>query len=279
MKRLLTFKQLNETFSNWTLVRDADKMWNELHKSDCYKNMKLAKDSTNNEFLIQSVKNPVLMKFIVKELLNDIKKITPSIKRDNMNFHDYSKMWWELEIRWLDLKVKSKLENLLKTRQENLLKNGTILAYKISEHPLFNLVGDDLELTGESELWINIFIKDLYSKRFNPPKYLYHSSSSENRESIKKNGLKKIEFSKGNWTLESLKNYYPPSVFATVEKDGWYNKVIKGDVWRIDTTNLKNIWWEDLNFYRHEDPNKEPVDCVMTFDSIPTEHLELVHKK
>lgn len=64
MKRLLTFKQLNETFSNWTLVRDyADKMWNELHKSGCYKreifhepeHMKIYYDCLKDDSIIKSI--------------------------------------------------------------------------------------------------------------------------------------------------------------------------------------------------------------------------------
>lgn len=227
-----------------------------------------------SDFILESVKNPVLMKSIVKELLQDIKKITPSIKRENMNFHDYSKMWWELEIRWLDLKVKGRLEKLFKTRQENLLKTGIIMAYKISEHPLLKWKEDlEFEPSGESEIWIHVFFKDLYSKRYNPPKYLYHTSGTKNRESIKKDGLKIMEFSKGNWTLEGFQRYYPPSVFAAIKEDGWHKG---GDVWRINTTNLKNKWWVDLNFYRHKDPNKEPVEFLMTFESIPPEHLTLL---
>jgi hypothetical protein len=227
--------------------------------------------------LLESIKNPILMKSAVKTLLQDIKKITPSIKRDNITFHDYSWMWWELDIRWLDIKVKNRLEKLLKSRQENLLKNGLIMAYKLSEQSVTRLVGDDLdfELTGEKAVEIHCFFKDLYTKRFSPPKYLYHVTKKKNRKSIKKNGLIPMEFSKGNWTFESIRLYYPPTIFASLESHGHYHGVLGDDVWRIDTTNLKNKWWEDLNFYEHENPKKEEIDYVMTFEPIPPEHLEL----
>ena len=80
--------------------------------------------------LLESIKNPTLTKSAVNDLLQDIKKITPSIKRNNITFNDDSKMWWQLEIRWLDINAKGKVEKLLKSRQEKLLKTGLIMAYK-----------------------------------------------------------------------------------------------------------------------------------------------------
>lgn len=228
-----------------------------------------------DDFIKESIKNPTLTKVAVKELLHDIQKITPSIKRDNITFNTDSWMWWELNIRWLDIKVKEKVEKLLKARQEKLLKNGLIMAYRISKTPVTELVGDDLdiELTGEMNFEIHAFFKDLYTKRFIPPKYVYHVTKAKNRKSIKENGLIPMEFSKGNWTFESLRLYYPPTVFAALEPTGHYNGLLGDDVWRIDTTNLKNKWWEDLNFYKHK--KKDKIDYVMTFEPIPPDHLEL----
>lgn len=235
---------------------------------------------TNFEMFCESIKNPILLKSEIKKLVWDIKKITPTIKKSNMTFHDYSKMYWELEIRWLDFNVKGKIEKLLKSTQHKLLNNGLVMGYKISQHAVLKLVGDDLEMenTGEIELWINLFFKDLYTRRFSPPRYVYHVSKTKNRESIKRNGLIPKEFTEGNWTFESFRLYYPPTVFVALESHGHYEGLLGDDIWRIDTTGLKNIWWEDLNFYRHNDPEKRKPDYLMTFEPIPPEHLKLVKR-
>jgi hypothetical protein len=183
-------------------------------------------------------------------------------------------MYWELEIRWLDLAIKPKIEKLLKLTQHKLLGNGLVLGYKLSENTVLDV--DDNINTGEIELWINLFFKDLYTKRFNPPRYLYHVSNARNRESIRKNGLIPMEFTKGNWRFESFRLYYPPTIFVAIESFGHYNNILGDDVWKIDTHGLKNIWWEDLNFYRHNDPRKTKPDYLMTFDPIPSDHLKLL---
>ena len=85
-----------------------------------------------------------------------------------------------------------------------------------------------------------------------------------------------MEFSKGNWTFESMRLYYPPTIFVALEPTGHYNGLLGDDVWEIDTTNLKNKWWEDLNFYRHLDPQKRKIDYVMTFEPIPPENIKLL---
>ena len=53
--------------------------------------------------------------------------------------------------------------------------------------------------------------------------------------------------------------------FATIK--GLWNSY--GDVWIIDTKGLSNKWWYDLYFRKGD--NK-----IMTFDSIPPNHLHLV---
>ena len=232
----------------------------------------------DNFLLYESVKDTVYAKTVFREILTGIQKITPTIKRDNITLDESSKMYWTLEIRWLDIKCKDKIHNLLKQKQEELLKAGMVLSFKESEHSVLDMgkSGDPFDVypTGEFELWYYIFIKDLYTKRYYPNgKFLFHRSSSKNRESITKNGLEPREFNTGNWTLESYHLYYPPTVFATPEIDGWHQG---SDIWKINTKGLKNQWWEDLNFYRHEDPQKRPIRAVMTFDPIPPDRLKLI---
>jgi hypothetical protein len=94
----------------------------------------------------------------------------------------------------------------------------------------------------------SVIIKNKYTKRVKPNKYIYHCSLPENRESILKNGLtpKQHSESKDYFGMKTLT--YSSSIFATNSSidDVWKSN---RDVWKIDTENLPNKWWYDLNLY------------------------------
>jgi hypothetical protein len=132
---------------------------------------------SNDESIYESIKNIPYSKSVIKEILKEIQKITPTIKRNNMSFDEYSKMFWTLQIRWLDINCKKDIDNLLKRKQTELLKIGMILSFRVSEHSTMKFVDNsddifDFEPSGAMQLWYEIYLKDLYTKRFAPGKYL-----------------------------------------------------------------------------------------------------------
>lgn len=222
-----------------------------------------------NLFTNESVKNEVYAKHVLQELLLNIRKITSSIKNDNISIAQADRAW-HLEIRWLDINAKNQITNLLKKTQIKILKSGILLYFKISERIEWDFEID--KATGKKYICCNIYLKDLYSMRYAPKgNFLYHSSSIKNRESIYNNGLMLKGFEDGNWINESGLLYYPPAIFATI--DYMWSNNNKNDLWLINTENLKNKWWLDLNFYKANEINK-PKE-VMTFEPIPPEYLTL----
>jgi len=116
-----------------------------------------------------------------------------------------------------------------------------------------------------------IYFKKLKTEKAQIERYLYHVSRPANRSSIKKLGL--VPKGSDDSTAWSGYDYlaYPPAVFATNMgmHDTWH---VSGDIWRIDTNELNNEWWYDLNFYGAGDRRK----YVMTFDPIPKKYIKLV---
>lgn len=80
------------------------------------------------------------------------------------------------------------------------------------------------------------------------------------------NGLKVKSHSNSNDWNNEIYLEYPDALFAiNSDKDVWK----KGDRWQIDTSKIKNIWWEDLNFHKRD-------EFIMTFSDIPKEAIKLI---
>ena len=132
-------------------------------------------------------------------------------------------------------------------------KNGYILTYK------FNILYE-------------LILKETKLIRVNPKKYIYHYSEEKSRDSILKNGLIPQKFDPIKWTDYELE--YENDIFAINSsknykwEDNGKSEGKLNDCWQIDTTNLKNKWWEDLNM--------NSKNYIMTFEPIPPEFLKLV---
>lgn len=109
-------------------------------------------------------------------------------------------------------------------------------------------------------------------------KYIWHVSWPKNRQSIFKNGLLPQEFKDSRWS-RSPDMYYPPAIFVNNNNsyDHWFyldeaiwipQSVYDQDFWRIDTRNLNNKWFYDLNF-------TSDGSTLYTTDPIPPENLRL----
>jgi hypothetical protein len=115
----------------------------------------------------------------------------------------------------------------------------------------------------------HIYIKSNKIERVKPPQFVYHTSNPNRRNMILKDGL--IPMSE-NWGADLN---YKPAIFASTDKDSLFSPYGK-DVWKIDTSKIKNIWYLDLNLnkYANESFNK----FIMTYEPIPLEVISLYQK-
>ena len=103
-----------------------------------------------------------------------------------------------------------------------------------------------------------------------PNKYVYHTSNPYFRDKISKEGL--IPKGKSETWLSNTK-IDGNVVFAvnSDNKEDWWDSTYDDDIYRIDTTNLKNKWYNDPNF----DLNHKRI---ITFENIPISSIELICK-
>lgn len=109
-----------------------------------------------------------------------------------------------------------------------------------------------------------------------PNKYVYHTSNPFFRDKISKMGL--IPKGKSEAWLDDTK--IDGKVIFAVNSDNrkdWWSSGYNDDLYRIDTTNLKNKWYYDPNFvegiYKVDKP-----DRIITFEPIPINAIELIYK-
>lgn len=103
-----------------------------------------------------------------------------------------------------------------------------------------------------------------------PNKYVYHTSNPIFRDKISKEGL--IVKGKGETWLSDT-NIGGEVIFAvnSDNKEDWWDSTYNDDIYKIDTTNLNNKWYNDPNFdleYKR----------IITFENIPTNSIKLIYK-
>lgn len=104
----------------------------------------------------------------------------------------------------------------------------------------------------------------------NPNKYVYHSSNPMFRDNISKEGL--VTKGKSEAWLSDTK--IDGNVIFAVNSDNkkdWWDSGYDDDMYRIDTTKLKNKWYVDPNF------NLDDFR-IITFDNIPLNAIKLIYK-
>lgn len=103
-----------------------------------------------------------------------------------------------------------------------------------------------------------------------PNRYLYHTSNPIFRDKIAKEGL--IPKGKSESWLSDTK-IDGKVIFAvnSDNKEDWFDSTYDDDIYRIDTTNLKNKWYVDPNFDLED-------KRIITFDKIPVSSIELIYK-
>ena len=103
-----------------------------------------------------------------------------------------------------------------------------------------------------------------------PNRYLYHTSNPIFRDRIAKEGL--IPKGKSESWLSNTK-IDGEVIFAvnSDDKEKWFNSTYDDDIYKIDTKNLKNKWYNDPNF------DSDGIH-IITFERIPLESIKLIYK-
>lgn len=103
-----------------------------------------------------------------------------------------------------------------------------------------------------------------------PNRYLYHTSNPMFRNKIVKQGL--ITKGKSESWLDDTK-IDGKVIFAvnSDDKEDWWDSTYDDDIYKIDTSKLKNKWYVDPNFDLKN-------NRIITFENIPNDAIELIYK-
>lgn len=124
--------------------------------------------------------------------------------------------------------------------------------------------------------WIKLFenFNDLIEVK--PNKYLYHTSNPIFRGKISKEGLVPKGKSE-SWLSDTKIDGKVIFAINSHKKEDVWNSGYDDDLYRIDTTNLKNKWYRDPNFVSGIYANKNNK-AIITFEPIPLNSIDLVYK-
>lgn len=209
--------------------------------------------TTIREFLNEQ--SNIDLKYWMKFVLDEIEFIEP-IKRIDSKKKSYNQI--KVSFSKTDKETNNKLKQKLTELKDYLLENGIVISF-----------------------FVNYSDVEIYFKRIvrvEPTRYVYHSTSVENRDSILKSGLIPKSSDESKEWFYGIHLSYPKAIFATMVdlKTGiinpWKNDD-NVDIWRIDTNELNNEWFIDLNYVDEKD-NKH----IMTFQPIPSKYLEIAKK-
>jgi hypothetical protein len=103
-----------------------------------------------------------------------------------------------------------------------------------------------------------------------PNKYVYHTSNPIFRDKISKEGLITKRKSE-SWLSDTKIDGKVIFAVNSDDKDDWWDSTYDDDIYRIDTTKLKNRWYVDPNF--DLDDNR-----IITFENIPLNSIKLIYK-
>lgn len=121
---------------------------------------------------------------------------------------------------------------------------------------------------------IREFLNENYNDKLEevlPNKYVYHKSNKIFRDRISKEGL--IPKGRSETWLSDTK-IDGEVIFATNsdDKKEWFDSTWDDDIYKIDTSKLKNKWFKDPNF------NWSNSYHIITFEKIPVSSIQLIYK-
>lgn len=215
-----------------------------------------------NEF----VKNEKFTFYLINKMIDNIKSkfnlededIYVERNRNNINNITHVNIYLE-DILENDL---NKINNFLNKYTKIFEKNELLLTYNFRKTThIGDLIRYDYEIT----------IKSDKLQRIKPPKYVYHSTKQQNVNDILLNGL--IPKSGKHWNSELE---YKPAVFATTNINHTWNYFGNSVLLQIDTENLDNKWYVDLNLNKYNHPKEKDNDFIMTYEPIPAKFIKII---
>lgn len=102
-----------------------------------------------------------------------------------------------------------------------------------------------------------------------PNKYVYHTSSGP-RDKISKEGLI-VQGRSAAWLSDTKIDGKVIFAVNSDNKKDWWDSTYDDDIYRIDTTGLKNKWYVDPNFDLKD-------HRIITFENIPSKSIKLIYK-
>lgn len=115
----------------------------------------------------------------------------------------------------------------------------------------------------------SFLIESTSTLEIEPNRYVYHTSNPIFRDKIAREGLTPKGRSESWLTTTRIEGKVIFAVNSN-EEDYIWNSTYDDDIYRIDTASLDNKWYQDPNF--------EDGIHIITYESIPKEALELLHK-
>lgn len=103
-----------------------------------------------------------------------------------------------------------------------------------------------------------------------PNRFVYHTSNPIFREKISFKGLTPKGRSEAWLSYTKIEGEVIFAVNSNDKKD-WWNSTYDDDIYRIDTTNLTNKWYNDPNFGVND-------KRIITFEPIPKSAIQLIYK-
>lgn len=240
------------------------------------------------------------MDLVMAALMHDIGKSSVSEPSEEGNWnssHGHEQVSSQLVMRykqWIQdmganpYVVNEIVKNHMKVKFDAISKKDKD---KLERYTIFQKLNQFMNADNMNRKWdLDEGKKNNHLKPVKVNRFVYHVSNPIFRDDILKNGL--IPKGKSEAWLSDT-NIKGKVIFATNsdnEKD-WFDSTYNDDVYRIDTTKIKNKWYEDPNF----SPNKEefttyngkqiklgarnkPNYHIITFENIPLEVIELIRK-
>ena len=212
------------------------------------------------------VENPKLVRFNMKKLLTELKNLGLDIKK--LEIDKTHRVFYSYKLDDILIKNLKNVEIIINRYKKIFSKIDYILSYRVHffKKPIFDNLMNIIGSSNEEFFSLTLYIKNSKTMRVRPNRYVYHYSPSNNRESILKDGLIPQKFSDSESWNNSLSLEYEDAIFAINGLNKKWPFAKNPDCWEIDTLNLKNKWWEDLNL----------GGCyIMTFEPIPPEFIKL----
>ena len=212
------------------------------------------------------VKNPKLVSFYIKKIFLEFKKIGLDIKK--LEIDKTHRVFYSYRLDDNQIEKLKNVEIIINKYKNIFLRIDYILSYRVHtfKKPIFDNKMSIIGASNENFFTLTLYIKNSKTMRVNTNRYVYHYSPSINRDSILKDGLVPQKFSESESWNNSLSLEYEDAIFAINGLDKKWPFAKNSDCWEIDTLNLKNKWWEDLNL----------GGCyIMTFESIPPKFIKL----